>query len=613
MIGPEAMLLALRKIDFGDGPVDESPLAETLTASVPEGADLTDDEKRGAFALVAGSSFQREWGTPRSPWGIYWSERSTWTRSDGSPLYMPDVADVRDDTLACWIELSTSLRHPMLIARFADLAWEIGRHVRAKRKGTVDAIATELDPRLACAAIDGYLAVVEEQLFKDEIQAWQTVQRALSLSTAINDAGRVERSKNALFALKRGLAAADQKYMWWKFDDLCSQYRRGLSLSAGEEAEIRDALRTALREATDLSNPDRFDPHAATSAAEHLAKRLTAPADHAEAVAAKVSAAVAFERAADKATAMVAVAWLEQVIQRYRELGMPSEAARVERRVRDLAGAVKDEMTVVSVDLDITKEEVDNYVDETSGESFEAGARNIARSALMRRASIEASVKRMLDEAPLFARVDITIQHPSGFRAATIGSVEGDLPGRVIHQASDQIGHYSPMLNMVFAKWREKHNPGIDDFATLFHRSAAFTPERLPLVLSGLQAWLDQDALKSIHVLVPQIECAIREMMILLGGPVMTYDPNFGGFKAATLGSLLSSDLFAQHLPVDIIFHIRALYSDPKGLNLRNQVAHGLATSSMLTMNMANWVVHTIVVLGVAFQKRDGANRADAS
>lgn len=84
----------------------------------------------------------------------------------------------------------------------------------------------------------------------------------------------------------------------------------------------------------------------------------------------------------------------------------------------------------------------------------------------------------------------------------------------------------------------------------------------------------------------------------------MTYDPNVGGFKAATLGSLLASDLFAERIPTDIVFHLCALYSEPKGLNLRNEVAHGLAPLAMLSMNTANWIVHTLLVFALAFNRK---------
>ena len=47
-----------------------------------------------------------------------------------------------------------------------------------------------------------------------------------------------------------------------------------------------------------------------------------------------------------------------------------------------------------------------------------------------------------------------------------------------------------------------------------------------------------------------------------------------------------------------IRFHLSTLYCDQRGINLRNQLAHGLADVGMLHMGVANWVVHSVLLLG---------------
>lgn len=64
-------------------------------------------------------------------------------------------------------------------------------------------------------------------------------------------------------------------------------------------------------------------------------------------------------------------------MQRYRQLGMPAEAARIERKVRELAPAVAGEMKVVSVDLEISEEDLKKFVEEISGQTLMEGAMNM--------------------------------------------------------------------------------------------------------------------------------------------------------------------------------------------------------------------------------------------
>jgi hypothetical protein len=68
---------------------------------------------------------------------------------------------------------------------------------------------------------------------------------------------------------------------------------------------------------------------------------------------------------------------------------------------------------------------------------------------------------------------------------------------------------------------------------------------------------------------------------------------------AIGLGDVLHDARFRTHIPTDLRFHLRVLYSDPRGINLRNEVAHGLAAPALFDRGVANWVVHTLVVLGL--------------
>jgi hypothetical protein len=43
--------------------------------------------------------------------------------------------------------------------------------------------------------------------------------------------------------------------------------------------------------------------------------------------------------------------------------------------------------------------------------------------------------------------------------------------------------------------------------------------------------------------------------------------------------------------------HLRALYTDPKGLNLRDRIAHGLANRDILDRGTANWGIHSLMTI----------------
>lgn len=69
-----------------------------------------------------------------------------------------------------------------------------------------------------------------------------------------------------------------------------------------------------------------------------------------------------------------------------------------------------------------------------------------------------------------------------------------------------------------------------------------------------------------------------------------------------TLGELLFQDETTEALGthgVDLVLHLRTLYVDPRGHNLRNDLAHGILQAASLNLTTCLWVIHTLLLLGL--------------
>ena len=118
-----------------------------------------------------------------------------------------------------------------------------------------------------------------------------------------------------------------------------------------------------------------------------------------------------------------------------------------------------------------------------------------------------------------------------------------------------------------------------------------------------MDAWFEGDHVKAVHVLVPQIERGFRSLMGLIGRPTSKPHPKFKGAQVAvTMGDgLYSKETVAalgQHGP-DLAVHLATLYADPRGPNLRNEVAHGLLARDQMEQQTVLWLVQTVVLLGL--------------
>ncbi|MFC5327040.1 DUF4209 domain-containing protein [Bradyrhizobium oligotrophicum] len=120
------------------------------------------------------------------------------------------------------------------------------------------------------------------------------------------------------------------------------------------------------------------------------------------------------------------------------------------------------------------------------------------------------------------------------------------------------------------------------------------------LLLQGVRAWFEGDYVKAVHVLVPQIEGGVRSIAGQLGKPVTKAHPKIKGASVAiNMGDILYSDEIVKKLGDDVAFYLLALYADPRGLNLRNQLAHGQLRLTSINDHTARLLIHTLLVLGL--------------
>ena len=99
--------------------------------------------------------------------------------------------------------------------------------------------------------------------------------------------------------------------------------------------------------------------------------------------------------------------------------------------------------------------------------------------------------------------------------------------------------------------------------------------DRVALVGYGLHRGFEFDFPTAVHILAPQLEKIVRDMVRDRGGNVSTIDPATSVENYIALGSLLDKPEALDALGEDLLFEIRSIFTDKRGPNLRNDVAHG--------------------------------------
>ncbi len=606
---PSAIDAVVQRAAVSNAVLDEFSLGDDLIKVAPDPKTITAEERRGVFSEIAAWRFMRPHGSVQKsePWGIYWGPLSSGTLADGSPFHSPNIAEIDADILLHWIYRADDVKHPILRARYADLAWEIGRLLMRDPKDRptcpIPAVFVDLPFTLVQKAIDGYLDAVDLRFVENEYHTWVFIDRAIVLAISINDQSRALRAKNVLFTHYRSLVAVGGKFMWWKFDDLATGKEKALSFTDAETSEVLDALERALTRYSDISNPQEFDPHAALRAADHLIRRFGT--NNSEVQRVIKLAGTAFEEMAKGAAGLVAIAWLEDLIPRYRAAGLVDDSARVERSIRERAEQARGEMKHISIPFNISREEIEKWADAVIGSNRQEALGRIAWHCMALEGKTKESLKNMAEKAPLMSMLTAAVMGIHGFTEAKVQSIEDDLDGRAMQHAADRFNWEAPFLYFALNRAKDKYGFDVGQLVEFINEAPFFAPAREALLREGLAAWLAEDPVKAIHVLVPQVEAACRDLLALLGAAVMKHDPNAGGFEVIGMGAVLSHPVFRASVQKDIRFHLRALYTDPRGINLRNHLAHGLAHLGLLGMGVANWVVHSILLLAILRIRQD--------
>lgn len=120
-----------------------------------------------------------------------------------------------------------------------------------------------------------------------------------------------------------------------------------------------------------------------------------------------------------------------------------------------------------------------------------------------------------------------------------------------------------------------EHAPSIEDLFDFVAPKPFVAPDRETMFALGLRAGYYGDWFESVHILVPQVENALRWLLESTGEIV--YGQYASGIQDyMKFEQVLAHARTAQILGEDVVFDIAGLLTDRLGANLRNRLAHGL-------------------------------------
>jgi hypothetical protein len=584
LIVPSAIEVVIKRFDQSNAALDEHDVKHALIEARTTLSNPTDTEHLGAWSEVLAFALEGN-ARQQSPWNTYFGPNSSGVHQDGRQLYFPDIAGTEGLAVAHWAQRAQELKHPVLKARYADLAWDMSRAI-AK---------TNPDPIMARMAIDAYLASLAAKLRVDDHSYFNAAIRALDLAVMIRDEPRINSSRETLLQQHRD-AMAEERGMWWlAVDRLMDDKRAGLT--DVERDQLIADMEGLLTRFSNSADPTGFDPHATEGVGRRLIKYYNKAGKRDDTKRLHEVIARAFEHFASLGGAMIASWALQTAINAYRDAGLTKESRRLRIVMEEKIEQSQDEMVPIRTETAIPREDMESYIQTIVTSDLGETFARLAVSFIDRRADMEKVVQASLEEAPLAARVGQTIMAKNHI-AAKVGSVEDDPFGRLVRQAAQAASLSDVWLVNVFNRAIETHGVTPGHFASWAARAGLF--DDLTLLIEGVRAWFDQDYIKAVHVLVPQVEHGLRGIVSMLDLPVTKPHPTISGVSVAiNMGDILYSKEITEALGPDLTLYFLTLYADPRGFNLRNNIAHGLMEADRIGYGVATRVIHTLLVLGL--------------
>jgi lysyl-tRNA synthetase class 1 len=425
-------------------------------------------------------------------------------------------------------------------------------------------------------------------------EAFEAAVRAYDLSTVLADCAKTESAKTAILDLHRAEIVKPNGLWWVAWDRLVAAKRK--DVTEEDLAILVGDLEALLTRYGDATDPGAFNPHLTQAAANRLINHYTRKQLPDEAKRIHLKVAQVFESFAVLADPMVGSTVLQTAVNAYRKAGNREEGDRVRVLMQEKIREANSQMKQIGTEVEVPFDEMERFLASIIAEDVGRTFARIASNFLQRRAGTEKFLADMTRAAPLTSMLSQQIvaeDHVVG----VIGSIDADPSGRLVRQASDLYRMNGMFLHFALERAIEAHSILPEHWVAFANRQGLFND--VTLLLEGVHAWYARDFVKAVHVIVPQIEVGLRAIFGMLGHPTTKPDRMAGDVASVVnMGDVLYNEDIEAELGPDLTLHFKALFADPRGWNIRNRLAHGLLGPLDIDEQMAQAVIHTLLVLG---------------
>lgn len=257
-----------------------------------------------------------------------------------------------------------------------------------------------------------------------------------------------------------------------------------------------------------------------------------------------------------------------------------------------------DEKNRISFRIDLPRIYFDKFKEQMTYGGVEEQRINFIMHFIPKKQDVEQYLNNFSKGAPLIYMIQRQLFTEDGLPLSVVGGIDQDYEGQLVLQESLAITIGSALMRLCIAWHFESGVFSKEYFMDSISRSDVFEEVQRYKIKRGIECFMNTDFEGACSFWIQVIEPAIRKLMKNNGhGIIKQQSHGHGGYCLRQLDDLLRDRQLQDIVGIDVVFYLRVLLTDQRGLNIRNKIDHGIDMKSLFSQSYADRLFHVLLLL----------------
>lgn len=516
-----------------------------------------------------------EYLSEKRPWGCLFGYRSAFGMSDGSKFEKPPFDAITPNMVAYWEQRSIDAVNPILKQRYSALVLELKYKV----------CGIKPDYRLRRQNVELIKTIIEEDYLTDETQIATKIQYAFELLPSVKDESLL---RTFISTVSDYLRRCHDK--GWAVDiclDILNDKKR--LYTDGEKETWISIVEGKLNVARQNHKVDAW------RTLSHVKRLLRLTTNDEGKQLSYIDDTISDFRISCAGNEMRLYGNLERVRDLCMKYNLIEKAKALLLEMQNLAKNFGKYMAAHVIPLPYSKKRAMEIMESCLVDDEHDAFENFVVSFIPTAKEAKVFAESEKKSSPLIAMIGTQQFDQDYHPLASTGGIDNDEEGKIIEKYKELLMADESLLHDVIVKNIERGMFSVSSIMTRISDCAAFKESRNEIIENGLKAYFEGDYVVAIHLLIPQIEYAIRTIYEQNGGLVIK--GHAYGKQLENLDEVLKREQIKQCFTNDGAFYLKNLLTDMRSYNLRNNICHGLLETEELSWNIADRILHALILV----------------